>query len=115
MTANLLDMIATRNREWEQTEDGRVIILQPKFTNKWLVAWLIPRMRRPHFRIKLDEFGSWVWLECNGRRTVEEIATSLQAKFGEKTEPVYERLGQFINKLAHYKFLLVDQSQQSGS
>jgi len=108
MTANLLDVTATRNREWEQTEDGRVIILQPKFTNKWLVAWLMPRMHRPHFRIKLDEFGSWVWLECDGQRTVQEIATSLKTKFGERTEPVCDRLGQFINRLVHYQFLLIE-------
>jgi hypothetical protein len=115
VTANLLDLIAVQNRQWEQTDDGRVIILQPKFSNKWLAAWLMPRMRRPYFRIQLDEFGSRAWLECNGQRTVREIADSLHAKFGAQIEPVYERLGRFINKLAENKFVRVSEHPLSNS
>ncbi len=92
-----------------------MIILQPKFTNKWLAAWLLPRMRRPYFRIKLDEFGSRAWLECDGKKTVADIASSLQEKFGKRIEPVYDRLGQFINKLVHYRFLLIADSSRTGS
>ena len=110
---NLLDLIPTRNRKWERSSDDRVIILQPKFKNNRLTSWLIPRLRQPNFRIKLDEFGSWVWMQCDGNTTVENIGQSLRKKFGDRVEPVYDRLAFFLRQLEKSKFIAYLGKQQS--
>ena len=82
-----------------------VILLYPKFRNKLLVKFLLPRMKKPDWKIRLDEFGSWVWQRCDGRATVREIAEGMREHFGEKVEPVYDRLGLFFKKLESDQFI----------
>ncbi len=82
-----------------------VVLLYPKFRNKLCVKLLLPRMKRPCWKISLDEIGSWVWQHCDGRATVKEIAEGLREHFGEKVEPVIDRLGLFLRKLESDKFI----------
>lgn len=106
MELDLLDLVPVKNRDWEELEDKQIVILQPKFRNRWLARWLLPRMKRPYFQVKLDEFGSWVWNRCDGEKTVREIGTEMRAKFGEKIEPVYDRLERFLRQLEESKFIV---------
>lgn len=102
---NLLDLTAERSLPWEEGEEGRAVLLVPKFTNPLAVRYLAPFLKSPHIRVKLDDFGSHVWMQCSGDRTVGEIAESLRETFGEKAEPAYERVGVFIRRLAREKFV----------
>ena len=43
-------------------------------------------------RIQLDDRGSYVWQVMDGSRTIEEIGRLMDAEFGERAAPVYERL-----------------------
>lgn len=49
--------------------------------------------------IFLDEYGTAVWKLCNGKATVREIGDVLKEQFGEKTEPLYPRLIEFLRTL----------------
>lgn len=106
MELNLLDLKPTRNINWENGEGDLIVLLKPKFSNRWLAKLFLPRMKRPHYRIKLDDFGSLVWNCCDGKTTVRQIGASLQKKFGDKVEPVYERLGVFLRQLEENKFVI---------
>ncbi len=55
--------------------------------------------------IHLDENGSFVWLCIDGKKTVSEISLEVKEHFGEKAEPLYERLCKFINILESYGFI----------
>ena len=103
-TINLLDLIPGRKCQWEM-EGETVIILYPKFRNKLLVRTILPRMKKPHWKVHLDDIGSWVWQRCDGRATVREIAEGMKDHFGEKVEPVYERLSIFLRSLEGDKFI----------
>ena len=103
---NLLDLIPTRNRQWEMGDGDKVVILRPKFEDHWLGRWLLSRMKNPHYRVRLDAYGSWVWMKCDGRCTVKEIADGLKKHFGESIEPVYERLALFLNQLWRGRFIV---------
>lgn len=86
--------------------DGEtVVLLYPKFRNKLFVKFLLPSMKKPDWKIRLDEIGSWVWQHSDGTATVREIAEGLRQHFGEKVEPVYDRLGLFLRKLESDKFI----------
>lgn len=64
---------------------------------------LFHRPRVSH--IELDELGSYVFQQMDGARTVEQIAQRVQAQFGEKAEPLYDRLTQYLNILRSNRFI----------
>ena len=102
---NLLDLVPVRTIKWENQDEGLISLLKPKFRNPILARYLLPRLKNPYFRIKLDEVGSHVWKLCNGTRTVREVADELKDKFGEKVEPTYDRLALFLHSLEKNRFI----------
>lgn len=79
-----------------ELQDDRVVLLRPRFRRGLLARWLQPRLRRPHFRVHLDEVGSFIWGCCDGQTTVARIGDALAAKFGERVAPATERLSVFL-------------------
>jgi len=102
---NLFDLIPGRVMRFEESGDGLITILKPKFKNKILVKHLLPRLKRPNFKVNLDAFGSFVWKQCDGKNSVEQIGSLLKEKFEGDIEPVYDRLAVFIQSLARYRFI----------
>lgn len=102
---NLLLLVPFQNTKCETREDGLVVLFKPKFTNPFLAKLFLPRMKQPYYKINLDEIGSFFWLNCNGKRTVKEIAELHKNNFGEKVEPLYERIAHFIASLEKNRLL----------
>jgi hypothetical protein len=107
---NLLDLKPVRNIGWEDADGEKVILLVPKFHNKFFVKWIVPNLAKPNFRVSLDEYGSFVWQRCDGSATVGEIADALKVKYGETAEPRYDRTARFVQQFLREKFLLLPQS-----
>jgi hypothetical protein len=105
---NLLDLKPSRNLKWETGEKNEVILFVPKFQNRLLVKYVMPNIKRPYFRIKLDDHGSLIWNLCDGNTTVGNMADKLKEKFGENFDPTYERIGKFVNQLLRDKFLTIE-------
>ena len=102
---NLLNFVPERVAQWEETVEGHAVLLKPKFTNRVFVRYVLPRMKRPNFRVELDDFGTHVWNAIDGRHRLLEIADGLKERFGEEIEPVYERIGIFIRQLEQGGFI----------
>jgi hypothetical protein len=102
---NLLDLVPVRSIEWEQGEEGVAVLLKPKFQSSFLKKHFLPRLKRPHYKIRLDDFGSFVWKKCDGSRSVKEIGELLRKEYGEKIEPLYDRLSQFFHSLERNGFI----------
>ena len=49
--------------------------------------------------ITLDEISSEVFTQIDGIKTVKEIGECLEVKFGDKVNPLYERLLVFLNHI----------------
>jgi len=105
MSVNLLDLIPRKMLSDEVNEDGNINVLKPKFRNKFMKKFVVPKLKSPFYKVKLDEFGSFVWRQINGKLTVEEIGIELKNNYKENIEPVYERLSVFIQSLERYKFI----------
>jgi hypothetical protein len=105
---NLLDLKPNRNLKWETGEKNETVLLVPKFHNRFLVKYVMPNIKRPYFRIKLDDHGSFIWGLCDGNTTVGEISDKMKEKFGENFDPTYDRIGTFVNQLVRDKFLTLD-------
>jgi len=103
--ANYLALRPVARHKHETTEDGNVCVIVPKFKNKWLIMFLVPPRKSPHFRIKLDERGSAVWQAVDGKRNVEEICRIVSEQLGEKIHPVEERVTKFLSLLYRQGFI----------
>ena len=87
------------NIEYDVNEVGIVTILE-KQDHKIQNFFRKLKFKIPMYKkIELDEFSSAVFLEIDGKKTVEEIGKKLEAKFGEKVKPTYERLLVFLNHI----------------
>ncbi len=102
-TKNLLTLRPKWNRQWQKNENGLAVILIPKFGDHLLGKWLTHQVKNPNYRLKLDELGSFVWEHCNGRENVQEIGEKLKKKYGDKVEPIYEKLDIFFKQLEKSK------------
>jgi hypothetical protein len=105
VNVNYLELTPTCLYEHVLEGNGNVSVLIPRFTNKILVRILSPRLKSPFVKAKFDEFGSHVWLEIDGNKKVSDISAALRQKFGERIEPVEERLTKFLTQLYNYKFV----------
>ena len=104
---NYLEYIPFTNFKWRISEETKkVIVERPKFDNAILKKYLLPYFKKQYFDVKLDEFGSFVWLQIDGKKNVYQIARELEKEFGEKVHPVYERLSKFIKQLHQQRFVL---------
>ena len=96
---NLLDLIPERTREFRDEENGMVTVLVPRFGDGGIGRFLQAFVGKSPISLHLDEIGTAVWRLCDGRRSVYEIGGCLEKEFGDRIEPVYERLGVFLRRM----------------
>jgi len=110
VAVNLFALRPARAARWERGADGRVTVLVPKFTNRWLVRWFVPLLARPDAAVRLDAEGSFVWDRCDGGTTVQAIAEQLHERLGGDEAAVGERVGRFVERLARASLVTMDSS-----
>ena len=105
---NYLDLTPIRVEKEEIIANNRVVILIPKFKSQWAGKHLVPKLKAPYIKLKLDELGSASWLMMDGKKKVSEIALELAEKFGDKNqpdEPFDVRLVKFLTLLYDQKLI----------
>lgn len=102
---NFFDLIPERNCNFVKLENGLIAVMKPKFQNRLLVKYLIPRLKKPFITIHLDEIGSHIWQNCDGQKTIKQITERLRADFGEKVDPVSDRVILFFQKLYNLQLI----------
>lgn len=104
---NYLDYIPKHNIlfPYEKKDNGRVEV---RMTNRGLLKKLTQiLLKKPKYTyIELDEFGSFVWEQIDGERSIYEIGKKVRERFGEKAEPLYERLAKYMQILRRNEFIL---------
>lgn len=104
---NLFDLKPARNLTWETGEKELVVLTVPKFRNRVLARLLLPRLKKPDYRVKLDDVGSFIWNSCDGHLTILEIADRVAKKFGGDADALYGRVADFFKKLAREEFVVL--------
>ena len=103
---NYLDLVPkhSENHKWDTNEQNIVTIY---VENKGLFNRIAQRFfHKPEVsQIHLDELGSFIWQQIDGKRTVYDISQSVKAEFGDKCEPLYNRLVQYTKTLEDYGFI----------
>ena len=79
--------------KWSADEKGMVTL---DMENKGLANKIAQKLlKKPEIsHIHLDETGSFIWPLIDGEKTIIDIGASVKEHFGEKAEPLYERLAQ---------------------
>jgi len=92
------------NQLWCIGRDGLVQIIVPR---DQLLDRLVRLFRKTPrtIRIHLDLQGRFVWNAIDGKRCIRDIGRMMEAEFGEKAKPVYEKLITFIRILKNNSFI----------
>lgn len=104
---NLLELIPRRKVEFDVDDEQIVTVKLPRFQKRWMLEHLVPRWKSPTINTRLDRIGSFMWLQCDGKRTVHEIAEHMREEFGEDIEPVYDRLKLFLQQLGRREYVIL--------
>ena len=65
-------------------------------------------------QIHLDEFGNFIWPLIDGKRTIYDIGVAVKEKFGDRAEPLYERLIQYLRTMESYGFITLSENEKQG-
>lgn len=92
------------NHSFEVDEEGKVTIVRENkgFFNRLLQ---LLKLKPTHTNIHLEGQGNTVYPLIDGKRTIKEIGDLVREKHKEESEPVYERLIQFLNVLESNDFI----------
>lgn len=104
---NYLDFVPVidpRNT-WDE-KDGKVTIhMVHRGVYATIAQKVFSKPRVSH--IDLDEYGSFLWLQFDGEKTVGELADAMKEKFGAEAEPLYDRLIHYMQILRNNDFILL--------
>ena len=107
-SVNLLDVKPQHSAQWVKEGDETVVILIPKFTNPFLVRWLLPFLKSQHFRLSLDRYGSAMWMACDGSTTVADVIETMKRMFADEADTMADRVITFTRRLMREKFITLD-------
>jgi hypothetical protein len=104
-STNALDLTPVKNCSEEKDESNLITILIPKFKNELLKKYISPKLKDDHFRVKLDKFGSAVWIRIDNESNVYQIIKDIKAKFGDELLEETNRITKFIFQLYNKGFI----------
>lgn len=97
-------MISPKIKTWKADEQGLVTLC---LENKGIMNAVMQRLlHKPKLSyVHLDETGSYIWQQIDGSTNVAAIAASVHTNFGDRAEPLYERLLRFFEIVESYDFI----------
>ncbi len=106
ISKNYLENIPLRHYDvdWKTEKDGKITL---EIENKgWANRIAQKLFGRPKVSyVHLDEMGSFLWPKLNGEKTITQLGEEVKQHFGDKAEPLYERLATYFKILESYRFI----------
>lgn len=106
ISQNYLEKIPVRpvHIQWSADEAGVVTLdIENKGFFNRAAQKLLHKPKVSH--IHLDEMGSFIWPLLDGNKNIIELGKSVEAHFGKKAHPLYERLAKYFQILDSYGFI----------
>lgn len=103
---NYLDKIPLKNPEFGfSTDENGIVTLEKE--NKGVVNKIFQKLfKKPKISyIHLDEMGSFLWNHFEDGKDVTALGVQVEEHFGEKAQPIYERLVEFLVIMESYGFI----------
>ena len=104
---NYLELKPSRNPliKWSEENGTITLELENKGVMNRVFQFLLKKPKVSY--IHLEEMGSFIWPLLDGEKNIEALGLEVKEKFGEKAEPLYERLTQYLKILESYKFIVM--------
>lgn len=105
ISQNYLERKPMRVIENWSTDENGIVTLEKE--NKGVfnkIAQVLLKKPKISF-IHLDEMGSFIWPLLDGETDIISLGEKVKKHFGEKAEPLYERLAKYIQILESYNFI----------
>jgi len=90
--------------EWSTNEEGLVEIIMPKFNSKIGKSFCKVIKKDNSFTANMDKYGSLVWKNCDGKKTVKDILTLMEKEFP-KEENLDQRLILFLQQMHSLRYI----------
>ena len=104
-SANYLDFIPKikEGLRWEKNQKDVTIYIENKGVMNRIAQKVLnkPKVSQIH----LDEMGTFIFPLIDGTKSVYDIAQLVKEEFGEKAEPLYNRIVQYMRTLESYEFI----------
>ncbi len=102
---NFLEKVPVRNEGLRWSVENEVVTIE--IDNKGVFNKIAQKLlKKPKISyIHLDEMGSFIWPILDGEMNLIEIGRLVEEGFGEKANPLYERLSQYFKILESYGFV----------
>lgn len=103
---NYLDMIPAKAPHLGWSPDGEDTIAL-EVENKGMFNRIAQKLfHKPSVtKVHLDKYGSFLWEQMDGCRTVMELAALQKERFGDEVEPLYPRIVKCIQIMESYDFV----------
>ena len=106
ISSNYLEKVPVRPARimWSADEEG-IVTLDIENTGLFnrIAQKLLHKPKVSH--IHLDEMGSFVWPLIDGEKDIVALGKLVEEHFGEKANPLYERLAKYFQILESYEFI----------
>ena len=106
LSKNYLENIPERmpGIEWSTDDNGLVVL---HIENKGAFNKIAQKLfKKPKISyVHLDETGSFIWPLIDGEKNLIELGKEVEARFGEKANPLYERIAKYFQILDSYHFV----------
>lgn len=90
--------------QWSTDENGNITLQKDNKGVMNKIAQVVFKKPKVSY-IHLDEMGNFIWNFLDGEKDIIEIGQLVKEHFGEKAEPLYERLAKYIQTLESYNFI----------
>lgn len=106
---NFLERVPFRNPEISYTANEKGIVTL-EIENKGVFNRLAQRLlKKPKISyVHLEEMGSFIWQQIDGKKDIIALGKEVETHFGEKAQPLYERLSKYIRILESYNFITLN-------
>lgn len=106
ISRNYLDQVPVHKTglEWSTDENERIAL---HVENKGVFNRIAQKLlKKPKITyVHLDEMGSFIWPLIDGEKDLTAIGKLVGEHFGEKANPLYERVAKFFQILHSYGFI----------
>lgn len=97
--------IPVKNCDYTKNQSGNFILKTPKSNNAVLQKIISSISKSSHFKFKLDDQGSFIWKNCDGKNSVNTICNLLKKEFGDSVKPTEDRTIQFLKSLYQHQLI----------
>ena len=106
-------MIPVKNIKSEEGDDKRIFLLKEKSKNRFMKRLIDLFQKNQYFRIHLDDTGTFVWNNINGKNSIKELGSILRTHNNVKdiVQPE-ERVERFILMLLKNKFIKISEEKE---